>query len=246
MVRGTLGHEALAEYYRSLQRGDSHVSAVRAAFRKLATQLSEIEALYPGGKLREDLTFTLDAYFRYYEHEAQEIQVLEVEKRFDVAITDSFTLPFVVDLVVRTPEGIEARDHKFVYDFYNDTLVDISPQLPLYYAGLKMLGYPPLRVRYNELRYRVTEKSKSDIAQRFNRPAPNISPQRVLTTMEEHIAVGERIAELRKLGLTEWKKKVIRAKNYQACSKCDFSKICIGELNGEPESNYIGLDYVER
>jgi len=246
LARSTLGHSALAEYYTKLKAGLSHKESVRNAFRHLAVLLSEVEPLYPGGKLREDLTFTLDAYFRHFESEATELEVLGVEQEFFVRVNDNYSLPFVIDLIVRTSQGIEAWDHKFVYDFFNPTLVDLSPQLPLYYAGLKLLGYPPLTVKYNELRYRVTKEAKADIASRFNRVAPTLSPSRVLITMEEHIKVGERIYYLRSLGIDEWEKKIVRAKNNTACRNCDFSKICIGELNGEPRSNYIGLDYVDR
>lgn len=246
LVRGTLGHAALASYYQGLAEGCSHTESVRLAFATLGTQLSEVEHLYPTGKLREDLSFCLDAYFRTFEHEASEISVLGVEQEFSVRVNDNFTLPFIVDLIVRTSTGVEAWDHKFVYDFYNDNLVDLSPQLPLYYAGLKLLGYPPLTVRYNELRYRATKDNRADPSERFSRPAPRISPSRVLTTMEEHIKVGERIYQLRQLGLEEWENKTIRAKNDQACRNCDFSKICIGELNGESRDLYIGLDYVPR
>lgn len=246
LVRGTLGHAALAQYYRGLQSGFSHSVAVGEAFRVLSTQLSEVEPLYPGGKLREELSFTLDAYFRNFESEAEEIEVLGVEQEFFVRVNDNYSLPFIIDLIVRTSTGIEAWDHKFVWDFFNPTLVDLSPQLPLYYAGLKLLGYPPITVRYNELRYRVTEKAKADIASRFNRVAPRISPTRVLTTMEEHIKVGQRIHKLRQLGIDEWEDSVVRAKNNSACGKCDFAKICIGEINGESRDNYIGLDYVPR
>jgi hypothetical protein len=246
LVRGTLGHSALAEYYLGLKSGLSHKEAVRRAFSHLAVSLTEIESLYPGGKLREDLTFTLDAYFRHFESEAGEIEVLAVEQEFFVRVNDNYSLPFVIDLIVRTQSGIEAWDHKFVWDFFNPTLVDLSPQLPLYYAGLKLLGYPPLTVKYNELRYRVTKEARTDIGSRFNRVAPTLSPARVLTTVEEHIKVGERIYYLRQLGTDEWEKVVVRAKNNTACRNCDFSKICIGELNGESRTNYIGLDYVNR
>lgn len=246
LVRGTLGHSALAEYYRGLQSGTSHQDSLRRAFANLSTQLSEVEPLYPGCKLREDLTFTLDAYFRNFEAEAGEIEVLGVEQEFTVRVNDNYSLPFIVDLVVRTASGVEAWDHKFVWDFFNPNLVDLSPQLPLYYAGLKLLGYPPLTVKYNELRYRATTQTKAVPGSRFNRVAPRISPARILTTMEEHIKAGERIAYLRGLGLEGWENTIIRAKNNTACRNCDFAKICIGELNGEPRSDYIGLDYIPR
>jgi len=246
LVRGSIGHASLARYYSELQGGSSHREATKLAFEELGTQLSGVEPLYPGGKLREDLSFTLDAYFKWVSEESTQIRVIAVEQAFTVRVNDNFSLPFVVDLILRTEGGIEAWDHKFVWDFYNPNLVDLSPQLPLYYAGLKLLDYPPVTVRYNELRYRVTEKAKADIGSRFNRVAPRISQARVLTTMEEHIKAGEEIYALRQLGLEEWEKKTIRAKNNAACRNCDFAKICIGELNGEDRKHYIGLDYVTR
>ena len=137
----------------------------------------------------------------------------------------------------------EAWDHKFVWDFFNDNVADLSPQLPLYYAGLSMLGYPHATVRYNEIRYRATAQIKADPISRINRPAPRITPQRVLTTMEEHIQIGQRIFDLRQLGLDEWEKRVVRTANNQTCKNCDFAKMCIGELNGEDRNQfYVGVD----
>ena len=246
LVRGSIGHEALAEYYRGLQSKLSHSSCVTRAFERASTQLSEVEDLYPGSKLREELGTCLDAYFRFYEREHTELEILSVEQEFLVRVNDNYSLPFIVDLVVRTTTGLEAWDHKFVWDFFNPNLVDLSPQLPLYYAGLSLLNYPQLTVRYNEIRYRDTKENKANPGSRFNRVAPRISPTRVLTTMEEHIKTGERIYANRQLGIVEWERNVIRAKNNTACRNCDFAKICIGELNGESRKHYIGLDYVPR
>ena len=247
LARGTIGHEVLAEYYKTCKSGRTFREAKAGAYSVLAERLSELEEIYPNDKLREDLGFCFKDYFKLAEQEFDRIEVLDVEQSFTVRINESFSLPFVVDLVLRYNGRLEAWDHKFVWDFFNDNVADLSPQLPLYYAGLSMLGYPHATVRYNEIRYRATAQIKADPISRINRPAPRITPQRVLTTMEEHIQIGQRIFDLRQLGLDEWEKRVVRTANNQTCKSCDFAKMCIGELNGEDRNQfYVGVDYHER
>jgi hypothetical protein len=245
LVRGSIGHAGLAAYYSGIAAGDSHNAAAKRGLDVTSEQLDRVESLYPGGKLREDIGRTLIAYFKWVEPEASSIQVLGVEQEFSVRINDSFTLPFIVDLILRTESGVEAWDHKFVSNFFNPNVLDLTPQLPLYYAGLRMSGYEHFTVRYNELRYRVTKANTADPEQRFNRPAPRITPSRILTTMEEHIRVGRRIYRYKQLGVGDWEKEVIRKKN-RDCAGCDFAQICTGELNGESRDLYLGVDYVPK
>jgi hypothetical protein len=247
LARGSLGHEVLAAYYGNCREGGNFREAKSIAYGHLATRLTELEEDYPSDKLREDLTFCFKDYFKLAEREFDRIEVVAVEESFSVRINEFFTLPFIVDVILRYDGILEAWDHKFVWDFFNPNVVDLSPQLPLYYAGLSMLGYPPVRVRYNEIRYRATKEITADPTKRINRPAPRVSPTRVLTTMEEHIRIGQRIFDLKQLGLEEWENQIVRAGNNQVCRNCDFSKLCIAELNGEDRNQfYIGVDYIER
>lgn len=247
LARGSLGHEVLATYYGRCLAGDSFRQAKAAAYERLAALLSETEDDYPNDKLREDLSLCFRDYFKLAEREFADIEVLAVEQTFSVRISPTFTLPFVVDLILRFHGVLEAWDHKFVWDFFNPNVADLSPQLPLYYAGLAMLDYPHVVVRYNEIRYRSTKEIAADPTARINRPAPRISPARIRTTMAEQIEVGTRIQEFRALGIDEWERKVVRAANNQTCKNCDFSKMCIAELNGEDRNQfYVGVDYIAR
>lgn len=251
LVRGIIGHAVLAEYYQGLKDGLGHDESRRRGSRLLAVLITETPDFYNKDSLQLELATTLRDYFRWVEPEAEEIQVLEVEKVFEARINENFSLPFVVDLIVRVPgSGIEAWDHKFVWDFFNPKTLDLSPQLPLYYAGLRMLGsdkrYATATVRYNEIRYRNTREIEGDYTKRFNRPAPRISKQRVIQTMEEHIRVGETIYRLRQLPIEEWDKWAYRTGNNKTCTFCGFQAICVGDLNGEDRRNYIGVDYKKK
>lgn len=243
MTRGNMGHVALAQYYNSLKLGSTHKVAVKDATVALRDEAEFYPTLDTDTLLRE-LGSVLSHYFRTYEREASEIEVLEVEKSFEVQITADFSLPFIVDLILRHPRyGVEAWDHKFVWDFWSNKVVDLDPQLPLYYAGLKMFGYHSFGVRYNELRYRDTIENKNHPETRFKRPAPTITPSNVITTMDEHIETGREIYRLKQLPLDVWEKSVVRTRNNQACRNCPFAAICTGDLNGEDRGLYLGYDY---
>src|SRR6185503_12031261 len=102
MTRGIIGHVALAQYYNSLKLGSSHKDAVKDATVALRDEIEFYPSLDTDSLLRE-LGQVLSHYFRTYEHEADQIEVLEVEKSFEVQITEDFSLPFIVDLILRHP-----------------------------------------------------------------------------------------------------------------------------------------------
>jgi len=245
LFRGIVGHNALAYYYQALKEGKTHQVAVDYALKdglndifRQHDDLDQVVAIRPGLKL------LLQQYFDTFENEADTIRVIAVEEPYRVEVADDYELKFVIDIIVSVPgSGIEVWDHKFVYNFYNPAALDLSPQLPMYLAGARILGYPVARARYNQLRYYETKENRGRPALKFRRQEVPITDQRVLTTMEEQVAVGERIAELKAMGVEKWEQNIVRAANGQICDRCSFSRICAGDLNGDDRRLYIGHDY---
>jgi hypothetical protein len=189
----------------------------------------------------------LDRYFVRYQIEDEAMEILEVEKTYEVQVGDDFYMKIIVDLVARIPGiGIAVMDHKFVYDFYNASVVDLAPQLPKYLAVVNSVGINAEHAFYNEIRYRTTQENKAQPYLRFSRPKVTITPTRIKTTMEEQLRAAKKVQYLRSLGLEEWEKRVLRAANSMICDRCPFQNICALDLNGQDTTLAIEYDYVRR
>jgi PD-(D/E)XK nuclease superfamily len=240
LIRGIIGHEILAEYYRSLQLGATHKEAATAGSLLLWPLISQFQ-LFDDVKFGTNLSVLLSHYFQVYENE--EIEVLAVEQAYDVPLTEDFTIPVVLDLIARLPgRGVQLLDHKFTYDFYNVDKLDLSPQLPKYVAALDGLGIHVDGMMYNELRTRETKDNKVNIADKFRRTPLVSTPNKVVTIMREQMIAARRIGELKTMGKEEWEQNVLR--NPMACNICPFDTLCSADLEGR-DSDLVRISFYE-
>lgn len=240
LERGIIGHEALASYYRGRMDGLSHDDAVGEAFVTLGKAGSESEA-YDKTKLN---FATADLVSLYLDHYANDpIEVLAVETEFSIKILDDYELPVRVDLIVRNLHTgrVEAWDHKFVKDFYDEEAVRLKPQLPLYWAGLQEAGIHVDDLLYNMVRHRGSLSNKANPSERFVRLPIPTNASRVSRTLEEHLMAGNRIAAWKSMGIEEWNAKVLR--NPSACGMCSFRALCSADLDGDDTTLLREFDY---
>jgi hypothetical protein len=229
LIRGTVGHAVLAQYYQGLKLGMSHKDAKSAAYPLIRQLIAENEP-FDEYQMNLDLMLILESYWRLFEHDNWEI--LHVEVAYNVKLTVDFEMPVIIDLIARIPgHGVVALDHKFPYDFFNIDKIDLSPQLPKYYAALQALGIHVDEIWLNELRTRSTKDNKLDPSLRFRRTPIPLKPKKVVTIMREQIMAAKRIGQLKRMELPVWESKVLR--NPQACNMCSFTSLCSAELDGE-------------
>jgi hypothetical protein len=255
---GSAGHAVLEAFYRVMlgagytneaQRAEWN-NAIKAAKKKYADLVETGE--YDHSDMRKcSLEFTLfDEAVGYFAQEKvvnAGFVVQAVEQEFNLLYdSDSHScLPFVIDLIVRDPQGRTAIiDHKFVWDFYTPNDTGMQPQIPKYLAGLRALGYPASYGIYNMLR---TRKIKAPRPEQMSQTLV-FSPTgaRTLRTFEEQIGVAADLAALKLLPIEEQDKKAYRTANKMVCQSCSFRDICDGELSGSNVEFLLNTDYQTR
>jgi CRISPR/Cas system-associated exonuclease Cas4 (RecB family) len=249
LVRGTIGHSLLAEYYESLKDGDEYTVRLKRVGDKLQYWVSQtdLDAYDRLNMLNELWNYILKPYFKTYLEADEELEVLAVEEIYEIPVADDFYMKVIVDMIVRMPNvGIAVWDHKFVYNFYDAAVVDINPQLPKYLAVVRSVGIPAAGAFYNELRYRDTKENKLNRELKFERSKVAITSNRIVKTMEEQLRAAKKIHYLKSMGLEEWEKRVLRAANGMICERCPFTEICALDLNGDDKTLAITYNYVAR
>lgn len=231
LSRGIIGHEALAEYYEN----DRNVSAAKAV---IAKYLNESNA---DGQMLIELQALLSRYFKYYANE--DFEVLAVEKAYEVPVNDEFLFGMRLDLLKRLKDGrIVVVDHKFVYDFYTQDVVDMNAQLPKYIGTVRFNGIRADMGELNQVRYRLKKSGNTD-EELFKRTPVTPTNHAIRETMREQFKVSERIMERRSWPAERQSEEAVRTMNQMTCKNCSFLPLCLAELNGTDITNLIAQDY---
>lgn len=237
LSRGIIGHEILAAYYGVLIGVDANSRANREKAEGVADQVwmrfyaqasengYDMEMLY-------DLKRILDRYYLWAPTQEIGWKFLHVETKYAVPLTDEYDYVMRLDLLAQDPTGEKlVVDHKFVYDFWTATGLDMNPQAPKYVAALKVNGVPIERAMVNMLRWR-TKKGEMLDSDMFRRDRLKPMSAEIRNVMREQILASRRIIELRKMPLEVQAEKVLRNLSPYTCRSCSFADPCKAELQG--------------
>ena len=241
LVRGNVGHHALAVYYAALKAGVGFNDRFAAATQDISDQIKGYD-LHNPEVLLVDLLGLVGQYIVNYRETDETWEIIDVEKEFYIPIGDEFYLKIIIDLIARIPnQGITVIDHKFVNDFYSLQAQAIAPQLPKYLGAARSIGLNTSGAMYNQIRYRKTKDNAEDHSLKFSRDLVPISTERVLQTMAEQIKVARRIRHLKTLPEGQWAEKVVRVANTMICNTCAFQELCVLDLNKQDKT--LALEY---
>lgn len=239
LSRGVIGHEVLESYYGILAEGHSHEDAKHIA----ATKLTEIMTR-PGSdmKLCLSLKTLLDRYWDYYQGHP-DWEILEVESSYDLPMTNDFTMPMRLDLLIRIKSTgkIYILDHKFCYDFWSYHQIALSPQFAKYVAGLRYDGKQIDGCILNQIRYRSMKDQ--DPAKYFKQEVVVPSNAKIRNVVREHIVVSQEIVEHRSKPPGIREALSVHVLNTMICKGCDFKDICASELDGGETEFLIQNEY---
>lgn len=228
LERGIYGHEMLAEYYRTIKE-NPNVDSLSMKM-KLQELIYSFETDYVD--LYKELNEHMSDYVDYYLESDRELKILAIEEYFKIPV-QGVNLKMVVDLVVQGWHGIEVWDHKFQFNFFSPTQIDLNPQLPKYVAALRAAGYRIDKARYNQIRYRNTKENKRNPRAKFKREEVSLPDARISRSLAEQQIAANEIRELKEAGLVEWNKRTKRTASEMVCQMCPFKTICGMELNGK-------------
>lgn len=241
LAMGTAGHSVLEVFYRMILEGQSFDAALETA-RNVADELAK-DVQIPAN--RANIFDTLfDFYFPNEPFVKEGYEILAVEKEFALEYDEENQLsyPFVVDLIVKSPEGKTiVVDHKFVYDFYNYEATIMQPQIPKYVGALRALNHKIDYGMYNMVRTRKLKEP--DFASMCQLLDVKPEPERVKQVFTEQIAVASEIQKIKLLTPEEQSAQAYRVANKMVCQSCSFLDICRTELSGGNSKLMIQTEY---
>jgi hypothetical protein len=241
--RGTMGHEALAAYYRAMQQGYSLDDCLEAAITVLKVETMRIisdSAEDPElVSVLKQIKHLLKGYMNYWRVEP--FKVLAVEETMTAPINDDVEYLMILDLLVEMTAGpyrgsLIVMDHKFVYNFKNQVELELDAQLPKYIKTCRENGYFVTRGIFNQIRYR--EQKDQSPEKYFLRKELKSTKKEWETIWSEQrdaaieIAAGDR--------------PVRRSLNPYVCKGCDFAQLCKAELRGDDISMMVNTLFKPR
>lgn len=246
LSRGIIGHEALEAYYTDQQAGNTPAVAMDIAINVV---LKYMQDEYVDKTMLADLINLLTRYFAYYPHD--EWEILAVEQAYEVPVNDEFIFGMRLDLLVRDKQRrIALVDHKFVYDFYQDSVLDMNAQMPKYLGTLRFNGIRAEYAILNQIRYRLKKGGNTD-EELFRRDVLTPNNNEVRQYMAEQFMISERIMGRRSSTPEAQSLQAVRTANQMVCKNCSFQPLCKAELMGSDTSlmeqvEFKANAYVER
>lgn len=241
LAMGSAGHKVLEEFYTAIVRGDNFDEALEEA--KFTADELRQQVDIPANRANIfDVLF--DFYFPNEPFVKEGYEILAVEKEFNLKYDEENDLsyPFVVDLIVKAPDGkTVVVDHKFVYDFYNYEASIMQPQIPKYIGALRALNYKIDHGMYNMIRTRKLKEP--DFASMCQRLDVKPEPERVRQVFTEQIAVASEIQYIKNMPEELQAAQAFRVANKMVCQSCSFLDVCRTELSGGNVKLMIQTEY---
>lgn len=253
LALGSAGHKILEAYYAViLAAGDSREEQKAAmpealvAARAMHTQIME-EGFSPADNRATLEEILFEFYFpnEPLVNEGYLIQAVEMEFKLDVQMEDdgqTYGTVMVVDLICVDRGGRTVIvDHKFLYNFNTYEDAELAPQIPLYIAGLRGLGYKIDYGLYNMVRTMVIKGTKdkktgtypgATLEQRLKSLELKPNGIRVARTFSEQIDTAQEITRAKMLPLEVQDLRAHRTANKMVCNSCDFKDLCVSDLQG--------------
>lgn len=241
LAMGTAGHTVLETFYSEILDGKSFDNSLKLAEAKANDLRKEVEIPSNRANLFDTL---FNIYFPNEPLVKEGWEILGVEKQFNLEYDPENNLqyPFVVDLIVRNPEGKTiVVDHKFVYDFYTYEASIMQPQIPKYIGALRALNYKIDYGAYNMIRTRKLKEA--DVSSMVQWLDVKPEPVRVQQVFKEQIAVANEIQQIKALDEQQQSEIAYRVANKMVCQSCSFLDICRTELSGGNSKLMIQTEY---
>lgn len=251
--RGNTGHKALELYYKAKIAGadkqEAITQAVNYIFQYSIDQATEIKIannldFSKRMKMYNDLITLIQDYANRYWND--NVRPIEIETVHKVALNDRLRLGLKIDLFGEYIKGPFKGDYtiidwKFRYNFPQQKLLDILPQIPKYIWAIGKTGTVVTKGELDVIRYRsLVEPDEYGVFKRFPlHPKPRVRDK----IIEDHITVAEEIYKVKQLPVAEYSKIATRTLSEYTCKDCPFIDICSLELRGEDPTLKISTDY---
>lgn len=240
--RGVLLHDVLALYYERLKAGCTHSVAVTDARARLQTYLAD-DAF--GMDTVAEVDNLLRGYWDYYQGDP-DWEILEVEKGYDLALTEDYEYALRLDLLVKSRSTGQTIlvDHKTAYDFWTEDDLDLNPQFPKYIGSLRANGVFVDKAILNQIRTRKLKNPTGEDL--FRRTVCKPSIAKVQNAIREQVLSSREIVKHRALPVEVRASNSKRVLNKMICRNCDVKALCMSEYDGGDITHMIDTDYTQR
>ncbi len=213
LSRGNAGHKCLEVWAENLIKGDDSETALMKGLVAAAGMPNAAQGLSLATEWVRDIFPTLGW------------KIIATENQYRVQLTETLVYPFKFDLLVEINGELVLVDHKFLYDFYTQQMINIFPQMPKYIFGLRSHGLDVKYAIYNMFRTRKV----NDVADRFSQRITKPNEFRIQESMKEQLIGMKMIERIRKD--PDWFP--VRTANKMNCGNCSFADICEMDARGE-------------
>jgi hypothetical protein len=230
LSRGILGHDAIAAYYLAIQRGATPGEAALEARKVLSAAMAD-SATYDM-EIVMDVDRILNAYFQNNMADLAYWEIIEVETKHLLPITDQFDMPMRLDLMVRDRRTgkLILIDHKYTYDFWTEDDLALNVQFPKYLGALRNEGYEIDHTILNQIRTRHLKAPGADDLVRRSIQRP--SNAKIRRALKEHIITSQEITDYRNLPDEIRPEVATRVFNKMVCRGCFVKSLCMAEFDG--------------
>lgn len=236
LYRGIIGHKGLEMFYKAIEAGGTTSDALSACLTAV-----QAYALQPEPKFDILADLCTRILPRFVEEVAVpelnagwRVKAVEVTYRLEIQTKmGRMVYPFTPDLIMRSPQHENVlTDHKFVYNFYNQSEIDLLPQIPKYVGALRAIGLPIHKGKFNQIRHRKIKDTSLEA--NFRQTPLELTPARLRHAFLLQTRNMERIAKLKRGTLEEWREAVDleRVQNGMICKSCSFRLLCAMDMQG--------------
>lgn len=245
---GKCFHQVVAGYYGALKLGMGWEEA-RNAGREVWRQ-HMMERKYDLEVLSVVIDL-FDKYAGYYNH--KEWEILWVEEYMEYKVTDNIILNGEIDLVIRCKNRHSKHygklgivDHKTCFNFMTQNELGTHSQIPKYIFAMNMMDIFGETIQFgiiNQIRWR----SVKDVNKLFSRLELDHNEVKEANFINEYIKQCKRIIPKKQLPDPYfWKDVSNRTTIKDICKYCDYSALCIEELEGTDSTRTMEAFYAKK
>lgn len=241
LSRGIVGHAALEAYYRTWMETQDKDKAQEAGqtylFKKsLETmQLGDVEksAVY------SQLGSVLLEYYKSAQYILDEYEVIGVESLITAPLPGCDDIEFAgrVDLALKKRDEVFPYDHKFTYNFWGDTPLQMNPQINNYVWAFREKGFHSRTGIINMLRYR------DNAQERFKQVEVKTNSTLREVFIRNHVEAAKVITDLwhkPKVGIEDG---ITRSSSKFNCEYCPFATLCYTEASGQDSTTMVKASF---
>jgi hypothetical protein len=239
LAHGTLMHSVLESYYTEIKNGKSPMDAQLVAENWLAEYMQAnndfIGASTVAGWLATYWSWTVEQDARW--------EILEVEKSYEIPITNDFIFKMKLDLLILDHADMKIKlvDHKSTYDFWSQDDFMLNGQFPKYIGALRFNGINVDEVIVNQIRTRKIKAPTLD--QLYKRVPVHYNNNVIRRAMQEQIVASQEIVDYRALPDAERERQALRIANKFNCKGCGVRSLCTAEFQGAPIDYLLASEY---